>query len=234
MNLTRSAWLAGMILVAALALSIGHRPTLQAQQPPALVEPKPNSDGFEGGSYEHLQSPPVVHLPARPMTLEATRVYLKLQERIPMEFPKDTSFGDVLKYIRTSTVDKSTLPEGIAVYVDPAGLNDADMDMGSMVQFDMKGIPLATTLKLLLAQLSLTYELRPEGFLYVTSIASENIHLHLDTDSLILDNLSALRGEVMRLRTEIRDTRGGSPQDLHPMGRQGSKSMNGNVGGGFR
>jgi hypothetical protein len=235
MTFARSPWAVVMVLVAALLLSIGHRPTLQAQQPTRVLEPVPNSGLFEGGEYKALSSPPVVHVPARPMTLEATRVYLKLKERIPMEFPKETALGDVLKYIRSSTVDEATMPGGIPIYLDPVALNDADKSLNDKITIDMKGIPLATTLDLILHHLGMMYELRPEGFLFITNPAS-NESLQPDIDTLILDNLSAVRDEVHRLRLEIRELRVAPSLGSNPAVRPVPNTTNGNIntGGGFR
>ena len=106
---------------------------------------------------------------------EKTKAILsKLNERISMNFPNDTPLVDVQRYIEQSTQDESAgLPTGIPIYVDPQGLQDADKTMASTVAINLEGIPLRTTLRLLLRQLSLTYTVK-DGLLTITSSSSED------------------------------------------------------------
>jgi hypothetical protein len=187
----------GIVLAAGLVLPMGNRPPIHAS--PAPVEPM---GGFGGRPEEPLESGAVVHLAARPLSPEATKLWLKLQQKVDMQFPNDTPLEDVVKYIQQSTIDKLDFPEGISVYVDPQGLQDADKTMASPVAINLRGIPLATTLTLLLKQLGLEYHLQKDGILFITSIDSEDSPA--DPDKLILDNLSALRAEVKALREEVR------------------------------
>jgi hypothetical protein len=234
MTFARSPWAVVMVLVAALLLSICHRPApLQAQQPPAVVEPKPNSDQFEEGSYQHLHSPSVVHLPARPMTLEATRVYLKLLERIPMEFPHETTLGDVLKHIKAATMDNTIMPNGIPIYVDPVGLKDADKALSDKIRINLKGIPLATTLKLALHQLSLVYRIHPDGLVYITSTASEETPPNLETQ--IMNDMNRIEVRLMFIQGELTKLRGVTLPRQNPSGNPAANAQGaGGMGGGFR
>ncbi len=106
---------------------------------------------------------------------EKTKAILsKLNERISMNFPNDTPLSDVQKYIEQSTQDEAAgLPTGIPIYVDPQGLQDADKTMASTVAINLEGIPLRTTLRLLLRQLNLTYTVK-DGLLTITSSSSED------------------------------------------------------------
>ncbi len=98
----------------------------------------------------------------------------KLNERISMNFPGDTPLEDVKKYIEQSTQDEAAgLPTGIPIYVDPQGLQDADKTMASTVTINLEGIPLKTTLRLLLKQLGLTYTVK-DGLLTITSSSSDD------------------------------------------------------------
>ena len=69
-----------------------------------------------------------------------------------MTFPNETPLEDVIKYIRSCT-KSSTFPEGIPIYVDPVGLQEAEKTMASTVTFDLKQVALRTSLKLILKQL---------------------------------------------------------------------------------
>ena len=148
-------------------------------------------------------------MPPPHMTEAETKTRLKLHEKIAMNFPNDTPLEDVKKYIEQCTVDKSDFPEGIPIYVDPQGLQDADKTMSSTVAIQLKNIPLETTLELLLKQLSLTYWINKDGLLIITSTSSDDLIVtQADIDQEILSNLSALRAEVKELRDELRAARG--------------------------
>ncbi|MBV8234029.1 MAG: hypothetical protein JO329_28960, partial [Planctomycetaceae bacterium] len=62
---------------------------------------------------------------------------------------------------------------GIPIYVDPVGLQEAEKTMTSPVTLDLEGVPLKTTLRLLLKQLGLTYTVK-DGLLTITSESSED------------------------------------------------------------
>jgi hypothetical protein len=231
MNRLQLSSLAGLTLLALGTLSMGTRPTLNAQQPPAALSAALVGGAF-GGSRESGTDdgpkPDVVYVPEKPMSLEATRVWLKLQERIPMEFPDPMSLGDVLKYVQSKTIDPAFLPDGIPIYADPVGLQDADKTLASTISMNLKGIPLATTLKLALKQLSLVYRIHPDGLLYITSTESEEIAF--DIEIQILNDLNRLTTEVISLRREargtpgLREVRGGVPAP-------GSNQVQSNPGG---
>jgi hypothetical protein len=191
----------GLALVAVALLSMGTRPSIRASQPSATIATASVGGGFAAMGDDPLSNSLVAHLAAKPMSAEATKVWLKLQEKVAMQFPNDTPLEDVLKYIQASTTDKVNFPEGIPIYVNPVGLQEAEKTQTSTVSLDLKGIPLATTLKLILDQLGLAYRVHPDGFLLITNRDAQD--LPPDADAMILDNLSALRQEVRQLRMEL-------------------------------
>jgi hypothetical protein len=92
----------------------------------------------------------------------------KLEEPVAMSFNEETPLEDVLKYVKQATTTATY--QGIQIYVDPIGLNEADKTMTSTVRnMDLDGVPLKTTLRLLLRQLGLTYSVRDDGLLTITS-----------------------------------------------------------------
>ncbi len=91
----------------------------------------------------------------------------KLEQPVTMSFPQDTTLEDVLRYVRSATQGPND--SGIAIYVDPKGLQEADQTLNSVVQLDLEGVPLKTTLRLLLKQIGLTYTVK-DGILTITSI----------------------------------------------------------------
>src|SRR4051812_13445979 len=95
MRRTLAAGSVGFVLAAGLAIAMGSRPPLHAS--PAPVEPM---GGFGGQAEEPLQPGAIVHLAARPMSPEATRLWLKLQQKVDMQFPNDTPLEDVVRYIQ--------------------------------------------------------------------------------------------------------------------------------------
>ncbi len=95
----------------------------------------------------------------------------KLDEPISMSFANETPLDDVLKYIKQATTTPTF--SGIPIYVDPLGLQEAERSLNSTVTMDLEGVPLKTTLKLMLKQLGLAYTVK-DGFLMVTSEDSED------------------------------------------------------------
>ena len=86
-------------------------------------------------------------------------IYKKLDEPISMSFNEETPLEDVLKYIKQATTTKTYV--GIQIYLDPEGLKETDTTTASTVRnIDLEGVPLKTTLRLLLRQLGLAYCVR--------------------------------------------------------------------------
>jgi hypothetical protein len=100
-------------------------------------------------------------------------ILAKLEEPLTMSFGSESPLEEVKKYIQQSTQDETAgLPAGIPIYVDPVGLQDADKTMADTVTIQMEGIPLRTTLRLVLHQLGLTYRVEA-GLLIITSKEEE-------------------------------------------------------------
>lgn len=95
------------------------------------------------------------------------RIAAELNKPLSMPFPNETPFEDILKYIAMATTGPG-LERGIPIYVDPAGLQEAEKSMKSPVTLNLEGIPLRKSLKLVLSQLDLTFTVN-EGLLAITS-----------------------------------------------------------------
>jgi hypothetical protein len=95
----------------------------------------------------------------------------KLEAPISMSFPNETPLEDVLKYIKSAT--QGPTDSGLPIYVDPVGLNRAEKTMTSPVTLDLEGVPLWITLRLVLKQLGLTYDVK-DGLVTITSEKSED------------------------------------------------------------
>src|SRR6202042_3036188 len=89
---------------------------------------------------------------------KSKNILAALEEPISMSFANETPLEDVLKYIKAATQGPNYT--GIQIYVDPAGLYAAEKTMTSPVTLDVEGVPLKTTLRLMLNQLGLTYSVR--------------------------------------------------------------------------
>jgi Protein kinase domain/WD domain, G-beta repeat len=73
---------------------------------------------------------------------------------------------DVLTYIKQATTNPSS--DGIPIFVDQTGLQAAKRSLASTVSIDLEGVPLKTTLKLLLKQLGLAYTVR-DGLVVISA-----------------------------------------------------------------
>lgn len=96
----------------------------------------------------------------------SARILVALDRPIPMRFPDETPLAYVLEYVKHET--STPTGPGIPIYVDPIGLQEAERSMNSMVQIDLEGVPLRTTLGLCLEQLGLAYEVE-NGYLRIVS-----------------------------------------------------------------
>ncbi len=130
-----------------------------------------------------------------------------LEKRVPMHFKDDTPLEDVLKYMKSETPSKE-FPNGIPIYVDPVGLQEAEKTMTSPVTIDLEGVPLKTTLGLVLKQLGLLYSVK-NGLLTITSESSEDTSTPIlelseraTLGELSLSEMSDLV-ELFRIRAEV-------------------------------
>jgi hypothetical protein len=102
----------------------------------------------------------------RLLTPKSKAVLAWLDEPIAMPFPNETALGDVLKCITQATTTATTL--GIPIVVDAFGLQEAGKTLQSAVSIDLEGVPLKTTLRLLLEQLGLVYTIK-DGLVVISS-----------------------------------------------------------------
>jgi hypothetical protein len=99
---------------------------------------------------------------------KSKQIHKALDEPISMSFVPETPLEDVLKYIRQATTTKTY--GGIPIYVDPQGLEEAqgNLTTSTVKGLELEGIPLKTTLRLLLKQLDLAYCVH-DGLLFISS-----------------------------------------------------------------
>ena len=119
----------------------------------------------------------------RPSDLVRNQAILaELEQPVAMTFSNPTSLHDLMTYIKKATIHEPEFPQGLPIYVDPVGLQDADKTMASPVAIHLSGVPLRTTLALVLDQLGLIFRVR-SGVLVI-----------IDPDAVP----DALRGKVER------------------------------------
>ncbi len=99
------------------------------------------------------------------------RILKALGRPIPLHFPQETPLEDVIKAIRDAT--RGPNDSGIPIYIDPLGLQEAEKTQQSPITIDLEGVPLRTSLHLILKQLGMTYGVGG-GVLVITSAESED------------------------------------------------------------
>jgi hypothetical protein len=85
---------------------------------------------------------------------ESRALLARLEERVKMSFADETSLRNVLAYLKQAT-RKSPRDRAIDILVSPSGLEEAGQTLDSTIEMNLEGVPLKTTLRLLLSQLKL-------------------------------------------------------------------------------
>jgi hypothetical protein len=116
-------------------------------------------EGIEREGWETVALP-------RLLTPKTKAVLAQLDEPIAMPFPNEPSLEDVLKYITQATTSATT--PGIPIVVDAFGLQAAQRTLQTTVLIDLEGVPLKTSLRLLLKQLGLVYTIK-DGLVVISS-----------------------------------------------------------------
>jgi RNA polymerase sigma factor (sigma-70 family) len=116
-------------------------------------------EGIKRDSWEAVALP-------RLLTPKTKAVLAQLDEPISMSFNDETPLEDVVKYITQATTT-ATAP-GMPMVVDAFGLQEVQSTLQSTVSMDLEGVPLKTTLRLLLKQLRLVYTIK-DGLVVISS-----------------------------------------------------------------
>jgi tetratricopeptide (TPR) repeat protein len=138
--------------------------------PDSLVIEYPPADFFRAITEKRIKRYESVSLDSRDEKTMA--IIHKLDQPVSMPFQQETPLEEVIKYIKSATISPQ-LPDGIPIYVDPVGLQEAEKQMSSPVTLSLEGVPLKRSLKLLLKQLELTYTVK-EGLMTITHISSKD------------------------------------------------------------
>jgi hypothetical protein len=110
------------------------------------------------------------------------RILKLLEEHIPVHFRTSTTLEDLVKHVKDETTRLDG--QGIPIYVDPIGLQEAERSMTSTVgvRIDLDHIPLKSSLHYCLRQLQLVYRVK-HGFLQITA---DNDELPINDDSFLI------------------------------------------------
>lgn len=90
----------------------------------------------------------------------------RLEQPSDLKLPEEVSLGKFLAAIRAASQEADDT--GIPIYVEPAGLKEAGKTADSPVNVTRNKVPLRMTLKSVLRQLNLSYEVR-DGLLRIDS-----------------------------------------------------------------
>ncbi|HWE36146.1 MAG TPA: tetratricopeptide repeat protein, partial [Isosphaeraceae bacterium] len=96
----------------------------------------------------------------------------KLNQPVTIPFENETPLSEVVKYVKNATSSGPGDP-GIPIWVDPNGLQEQDKTLESTVTLNLEGVPLKTTLRLMLKQLDLDYVVK-DGLLRIVSKADDD------------------------------------------------------------
>jgi hypothetical protein len=143
-----------------------------------------------------------------------------LEEPIPMPFAKETTLDFVLKYIKKRAAEKPGRPP-IPIYLDPKGLEQVERSLNSTVMIDLEGVPLKTSLRLLLKQLGLAYCVR-DGVLIISSVVG------------VREELAEAARELLGNGNEEVDLELMQKMGIGPRGPMGGGGPAGGMGGGMR
>jgi len=99
-------------------------------------------------------------------------ILAKLDDPISLPFESPTPLEDIIKYIKQATAGPQD--SGIPMYVDPVGLKDAKATMKSTININLEGVPLRTSMRLMLSQLGLSYVVK-DGLLIISRKGSPEL-----------------------------------------------------------
>lgn len=103
---------------------------------------------------------------ASPNAAASARILDELERPIALEFPEPTPIRDVLESIRRATEEPGR--QGIPIYLDPIGLQEAEKSPDSTVTIDVRDVPLKTALHAALRPIGMDFVVQ-DGLLFVTS-----------------------------------------------------------------
>ena len=125
--------------------------------------------GTVGFTQQQPQTKPPSRKPEAPRleSPETAATLTRLDQPVPMVFPNKIPLKEVLKHIKQAT-KRGPLDPGLAIYVDPIGLQEAECSLNSTVTLNVENTPLRDTLPQVLGQLGLSHFVK-DGVLIISS-----------------------------------------------------------------
>jgi RNA polymerase sigma factor (sigma-70 family) len=165
----------------------------------AELELAQGGGGFGGQATKPKKAPTAVGARGHGKDPKSQLIFTKLDDLVAVKFHDETPLEDFLKYIKDAT-RTSEMKNGIPIYLDPIGLQEAEKSLTSTIQIDLEGVPLRRTLQLVLMQLGLAYMVE-DGMIYITSQESyDQMALEgraiPDESPIFEERAKALRGEL--------------------------------------
>jgi len=117
--------------------------------------------------------------------LKQQRVIQQLSLIIDAEFPDGVTLEYLLKYIKQETTKAK--PPGLAIYVDPVGLQEAEKSMSSKVIVDLRRRPVSVVLRSALKTAGLACRVK-DGFIVIES-DEQSLEARLDEIELQLGRI---------------------------------------------
>lgn len=190
---TRLVAVAAGMMVAALGVS-----SLSAQFGGGGMTNQPLPGMGGGVGFIEVKPAPRVYVEQR-ISTRAAKVWETLEKPISIPFEHETTLSDAIRYVKQATASPDDT--GLPIYVDPIGLLDAEKTLESPVTINLEGMPIGTSLELMLDQLGLAFYVRPEGLLVITNKDHEAVAGEPTTR--LLNEVAALREDLAALRREL-------------------------------
>jgi hypothetical protein len=222
--------LAAIVVAGGCSIVIGG-PALEAQAPtPRVID---RVGGFGGDAESKAEDAPIPTLYLTPpVTSAMARTWIRLQKPVKMAFANETPLEDVIKYVKSVTRENGD--RGVPIYVDPVELQKQQDDKvrSDNVIIDLDGVPLATSLGLLLKQIGLAFHVDEDGLLVITSESNDGAAV--DAEAHAIGQLASLKLEIARLGKGLTPGRGGRGRTQPPAPTKTSirRTQFGGMGGG--
>jgi hypothetical protein len=115
--------------------------------------------------------------------------------------PISVRFREAPLSVAIQTIKKETrgpdFPDGIPIYVDPVGLQESEKTMDSPVELEVTGVPIRTSLGLMLDQLGMKYMIKDGLLLITNSFTLEDMAKNFDPFDRIGHCLIALLAALL-------------------------------------
>ena len=164
-------------------------------------------------------------------TAAEARTWLLLHEAVPLRFPDGAPFRNVLAAMQHGLAGRGVEGPGLPIRIAPFVLRNEDLTLDSAVRIDLERAPLRTSLRLILEQLGLGFEVRRDGVVNIDKYVDHENMIHknavfMDEAEVSEGLLQAFYGihwgdynnamEVHELKRQLREARAATRPDGEP------------------